>query len=229
MTTRLDGGPGSGGAALWRTARTLLDVGEPMSRWLEGDITYQPGYGGDGPDPETDQLVAALAAVNRAGYVTTFSQPGEIVEDWYQRAAVDGFCDEATATRIYDGVLETEVIPLVWQPGSVSELHQIPVSREVTRQNTWCGHPCDADNIDYYWGPDLHPECPRCPPPSVPGGPHRSRLGPRRPVVAIAHERAGPGQRGAVPGPRVAGMSRERAVRVAVVSPDGRTARGGSG
>lgn len=108
-TSRSDGGSDSGDAALWRTARTLLDLGEPMARWLEGVITYQPGHGGDGHGPETDPLVAVLAAVNRVGYVTTFSQPGEIVGDWYQRAAVDGFCDEATATRIYDGVLETDV------------------------------------------------------------------------------------------------------------------------
>lgn len=133
-------------------------MGELMARWLEGDITYQPGYGGEGPDSETDPLVAGLAAVNRAGYVTTFSQPGEMVEDWFQRAAVDGFCDEATATRIYDGVLETEVIPLVWQPGAMSDLHQIPVSREGTHQNTWCGHPFDAENIGSLLGPAVHPE-----------------------------------------------------------------------
>lgn len=40
-------------------------MGELIARWLEGVITYQPGYGGEGPDSETNPLVAGLAAVNR--------------------------------------------------------------------------------------------------------------------------------------------------------------------
>lgn len=80
----------------WKDARTLTDLGELMARWLEGDIRswpgYQPGYG---PELESRPLIPAMAAANRAGYVTTCSQPGNVARGfdgrtWRQRAAVDG-------------------------------------------------------------------------------------------------------------------------------------------
>ncbi len=62
----------------WRAARTLAGLGELTAEWLEGTIasipTVVPGYG---PDEETAALIPVLAACNRAGYVTTVSQPGE--------------------------------------------------------------------------------------------------------------------------------------------------------
>lgn len=82
----------------WRNARTLADLGERTAQWLEGRIGSQPGYEpGYGPDEETRDLVPVLARINRAGYVTTASQPGHgpLVEDgvgvWQQRAAVEGW------------------------------------------------------------------------------------------------------------------------------------------
>jgi hypothetical protein len=81
----------------WENAWTLADLGEVTARWLEGRVDAHPGYGGD-PDDETTELVPVLAAINRAGFVTDSSQPGETGADgpygaWWQRAAVDGFCD----------------------------------------------------------------------------------------------------------------------------------------
>jgi hypothetical protein len=85
-------------AERWRTARTLADLGELTAQWLEGTIasipTVMPGYG---PDEETSELIPVLAACNRAGYITTVSQPGEEPAPgydgrlWTQRAAVGGF------------------------------------------------------------------------------------------------------------------------------------------
>lgn len=88
----------------WEQARTLADLGTLMARWLTGDLKSQPGYEpGCGPEAETRELLAPLAAANRAGYVTTDSQPG-LHHDGRgstirQRAAVCGFVDDPTVLR----------------------------------------------------------------------------------------------------------------------------------
>lgn len=79
----------------WRSARTITDLGELMAAWLEGKIASRPGYAPRyGPDDETAHLVPTLAALCRAGYVTTCSQPGFAGTGfdglwWEQRAAVE--------------------------------------------------------------------------------------------------------------------------------------------
>ncbi|MER6807498.1 hypothetical protein ABT319_36645 [Streptomyces sp. NPDC000678] len=79
----------------WKSARTVLDLGELMALWLEGEIASRPGYQPRfGPDEETAHLVPTLAALCRAGYVTTCSQPGFAGTGadglwWEQRAAVE--------------------------------------------------------------------------------------------------------------------------------------------
>lgn len=91
----------------WAAARTLDDLGELTAQWLEGRIAYYPRYGVEedpGPDHETILLVPVLAALNRAGFLTEGSQPGEEpaagLYDWQQRATVRGFADDATLARI---------------------------------------------------------------------------------------------------------------------------------
>ncbi|WP_031099057.1 DUF6919 domain-containing protein [Streptomyces sp. NRRL S-15] len=79
----------------WKSARTVADLGELMSLWLEGEIASRPGYAPRyGPDEETAHLVPSLAALCRAGYITTCSQPGSAGTGadglwWEQRAAVE--------------------------------------------------------------------------------------------------------------------------------------------
>lgn len=86
--------------SVWRDARTIADLGAGMAQWLEGRIPSWPGYeAGCGPDEETRHLVPDLAALNRAGFVTTNSQPGTdgIGYDearWRQRAYVEGVIDD---------------------------------------------------------------------------------------------------------------------------------------
>lgn len=88
----------------WEQARTLADIGTLMARWITGDLKSQPGYQpGCGPEAETRELLAPLVAANRAGYVTTDSQPGLHSDDrgetLRQRAAVCGFVDSADVLR----------------------------------------------------------------------------------------------------------------------------------
>ncbi|MFJ4745419.1 DUF6919 domain-containing protein [Streptomyces sp. NPDC088775] len=79
----------------WRSARTVADLGELMALWLEGTLPSRPGYQPCcGPDEETEHLVPVLAALCRAGYITTCSQPGLVGIGfdgrwWEQRAAVE--------------------------------------------------------------------------------------------------------------------------------------------
>jgi hypothetical protein len=83
--------------AAWASARTLADLGELTACWLEGTVLSQPGYApGCGPDEETVPLIPVLARLNRAGFVTTGSQPAEAGPGydgahWEQCAAVEGF------------------------------------------------------------------------------------------------------------------------------------------
>jgi hypothetical protein len=109
----------------WLKARTLSELGELTALWLEGRIAQTPGYLGQ-PDPETVGLVPALAAVNRAGYVTEFSQPGEPPDarskGWQQRAAVSGFCDNGMKNRIKGRLLRTDLVLIAIPPGGRSRL-----------------------------------------------------------------------------------------------------------
>jgi hypothetical protein len=61
---------------LWSQPTTISQLGELTAQWPEGTITYQPGCFASAPDPETADPIEVLAAVNRAGLFTTFSQPG---------------------------------------------------------------------------------------------------------------------------------------------------------
>jgi hypothetical protein len=80
---------------IWRDVRSIDELGAAMAGWLEGRIASQPGCSA-GPDDETAHLVPVLARLNRRGWVTTCSQPGETGtaydgRPWEQRAAVEGW------------------------------------------------------------------------------------------------------------------------------------------
>lgn len=118
----------------WHEALSLADLGELTAQWLEGAI-WSPWYGGSEPDPETGPLVPLLAQMNRAGYVTDFSQPGEVDADWAQRAAVTGYCDADNAERLAALSLRTELIVISqvsWQESN----YQLPITRSDDRTFT---------------------------------------------------------------------------------------------
>jgi hypothetical protein len=94
----------------WWDATTLAELAKLTADWLEGRNLYLPAYGAANPDPETWPLIGRLAGYNRAGFMTTGSQPGHGPQSgfdgwlWQQRAAVNGFCDLDTAVRITDAL-----------------------------------------------------------------------------------------------------------------------------
>ncbi|MEU2859903.1 hypothetical protein ABZ672_16190 [Streptomyces mirabilis] len=143
--------------ALWRSARTLDDLGQLTAQWLEGRITYLPGYCAPSPDGETAPLVPYLAEANRHGYVTDFSQPGLTYPDGdAQRAAVSGFCTEDFAERITAAVLRTDLLAIVTPPGRDNPT-SIPVTIDDGEAFTWVGGASDGDTIAAHYGDD----CPR--------------------------------------------------------------------
>ncbi|MFJ4342942.1 DUF6919 domain-containing protein [Streptomyces sp. NPDC088915] len=93
-------------ARTWSSARTLTALGELTAQWLEGSLAALPGgVYRSGPDEETGPLVPVLAALNRAGCVTTQSQPGLDGRAfdgrrWRQRAAVTCLTDTEGLQRL---------------------------------------------------------------------------------------------------------------------------------
>jgi hypothetical protein len=140
---------------LWREATSLTDLGELMAQWLEGKITYQPAYYGVAPDDETDGLVDVLGAVNRAGLVTTFSQPGvPLVAGSGQRASVDGFCTQDTLIPLHAVTRGTDLVVITFPPGCESG-GQVAVTMIDGGECTWLGLPLDSEDIDQYYQEDL--------------------------------------------------------------------------
>jgi hypothetical protein len=151
------------GQALWAAAQSLPELGEAMAQWLEGRITYQPAYSGAEPEEETAELVPVLAAYNRSGFVTDFSQPAVSLDEGYgcaQRAAVCGFCDEATARRLLALTLRTGLIVLAHDPLLLEGI-QIPVTVDVEDEDveasTWVGAFSNSEAIAHYYSADCPP------------------------------------------------------------------------
>ena len=145
-------------AGRWRAARTLAGLGELTAQWLEGKIasipTVVPGYG---PDEETADLIPVLAACNRAGYVTTVSQPGEKPARgydgrlWTQRAAVGGFAGADAVAALRACAAGTPLIVLAGRPASQHGLrpgNRIPVTLAGDQENTWFGYHLDRAAIE---------------------------------------------------------------------------------
>lgn len=135
----------------WREARTLTDLGELTALWLEGSISYQPGYFG-GPSPETAPLIGRLAAYNRAGLFTTCSQPATESPTGAQRSWVEAFCTEATLDAIAGRVAKAGLVFLCAVPGEDSGLEL-----EVTHHGgmfTTYAVPLSEDEIDAYYAAD---------------------------------------------------------------------------
>ncbi len=121
----------------WGSASTLPELGEMTARWLTGIVVDHPCIDTI-PDQRAAHLIGLLAAANRAGLLTDFSQPGlpDRGDGVVQRAAVSGWCDAALCRRLVDTLGPTDVVLLAENSiGSV----RVPVTLEDGVAGTWLG------------------------------------------------------------------------------------------
>jgi hypothetical protein len=142
---------------LWKDAKSLRECAELTARWLEGTIAYYPGYGGPADD-ETMPLVPILVRLNRAGILTTFSQPGwgDISSGSAQRASFDGYTSETIAKQIAAIALCRPVIVFAYPPECEGGYY-IPVSTGEFHPSCWSGRPCRVEESGFEEGFSFSP------------------------------------------------------------------------
>ncbi|HEV7978881.1 DUF6919 domain-containing protein [Amycolatopsis sp.] len=148
-------GPVLADRALWSEVDDLAGIGELTARWLEGDITYRPARDGRAPGEETAEPVPVLAALNRAGFVTDFSQTGlQLTAGSARRAAVGGFCDERMRRNLAGATAATDLVVL-WFAPAVKSVAQAVVTLDGGKEVTWLGTAMAPDAIEYSYGEDV--------------------------------------------------------------------------
>lgn len=106
-------------ARFWSEAEDWDDLCRTMALWCEGDLALCPNYDGP-PDPETEEIAAELAEMNRRGFLTLSSQPGCAPTDvsdtssyypatFEQRAAVEGLASGEVLDRLRAAVRGTRL------------------------------------------------------------------------------------------------------------------------
>lgn len=137
-------------AEAWRDAKNATDLGELTIRWLEKTLAFHP-CDGDSPDEETNSVQKYLVSFNRNGLLTTFSQPAEKLDEegFAQRAAVEGFAEEATAKKIAALGLETDLLIFVYPP-DIHWGYRIPITLWGFRPYTWVGPGWGFDEFDCF-------------------------------------------------------------------------------
>lgn len=142
----------------WRSAQTVADLGELMAQWLEGTLASWPGYQPNyGPDEETAPLVPTLAALNRAGFLTVGSQPGDAGTGfdgklWEQRAAVEGFvADRVLYYRLLDMARVFDLDVSVSDPATDRHDDPITVTTRDGEPYTSFGGPLHFRDLNAMW------------------------------------------------------------------------------
>jgi hypothetical protein len=123
---------------LWREAETFEELCELNARFVEGEIEFSPTYGAGSLDDESKPLIPYLAALNRAGFLTTSSQPGEDRGHSKQRAFVDGLALKETALRIERLSMFSDLYIMTTEPGRFNGC-MMPITIDEFRPHSWGG------------------------------------------------------------------------------------------
>ncbi|GAA1376675.1 DUF6919 domain-containing protein [Streptomyces beijiangensis] len=146
----------------WGSAENLQELGHLVASWLIGDIASQPGYQPHcGPEEETQRLIPVLVAVNRLGFVTDGSQPGENGFGtngrwWEQRAAVSGLVDDPQLRDRLVAAAEVAGL-IVVQHDMTPRRHAegVPVTRSQGRVYTVFGCFLPVRSLRTIWEPEI--------------------------------------------------------------------------
>jgi hypothetical protein len=123
---------------LWREAKSFEELCELNARFIEGEIDFSPTTGASSLDEESKLLVTYLAALNRAGILTTCSQPGEDQGHSKQRAFVDGLALKETALRLNRLSMTSDLYIMTNEPGHYNGC-MMPITIDEFRPHSWGG------------------------------------------------------------------------------------------
>lgn len=132
---------------LWASAEGFEDLCELTAQFCEGFLSCAPGHGGP-RDEETAEIAAELAHANRAGFLTTNSQPGVDADPEYngyeQRAWVEGFASQDVADQLERLVGRTRLVIQVrrmrrWRGRQLFGKEGETISRDVDHDHTGIG------------------------------------------------------------------------------------------
>ena len=148
---------------LWKTARTLADLGELMAQWLEGDLRSRPGYYGP-TDLDSTELTALCVDLCRAGVVTFESQGAQTWEDDYAgvgraRVFIEAFVGDEHLGGLRDvcrdaglTLIAHRTPPRRWFGSFRSTgADEIPVVLHGERTALSVGSPIDRRYVDLMW------------------------------------------------------------------------------
>ncbi|MGI9175411.1 MAG: DUF6919 domain-containing protein [Rhodothermales bacterium] len=122
----------------WSAARSFQDLCGLIASFIEGNLPYMPGYSGSEVDEETNSIAPYLAVLNRSGFLTIRSQPGQNEPDWKQRAFVDGYALEPVARYLSTLTLSTDLLVVTAPPG-VEVGYRLPVILRDFQPHGWAG------------------------------------------------------------------------------------------
>ena len=135
------------GRSSWKRAQSFGELCELAVRFVEGRERSFPGWGAAELDAESEPLVPALAALNRAGYLTLASQPGTLagVDGCEQRAFASGFCSAAGARAL------RRLDARCFRRGSRARA-PVAVSRRGGRARVYAGHNAFESELELFAG-----------------------------------------------------------------------------
>ncbi len=119
----------------WKAAKSFDDLCQLMAMFVLGELKYSPGHYAEVVTEETQRIASYLARINRAGFLTTDSQPGLPVKNKSgQRAYLCGYIEPSVAAELSARLIPTDLYfnefqpfePL-WRSGEVGE-HRIIVT-----------------------------------------------------------------------------------------------------
>lgn len=128
MTHNIDTAQRDSDASHWRAAKSIADVQMLMAGYIRGELHSSPWHSGP-LDPESIPHRRTLEDMNRAGLITTGSQPGTSPR---QRSFVEGFAP--TDGEILDVIIEPMRslgydVTTDWATPDLVEPHTVPATR----------------------------------------------------------------------------------------------------